>query len=173
LKSVRKRGYPENYCKMYQDVWGLKICILKYLNVYGPRQKPHPVQKFIPTFIDRALKGKPIPIWGTGKQTVDPIYVEDVVEATVRSWELGCWGETVEIGLGKPVPVIDVANMILELTGSDSKIEFLPMRSGEPLNPKYKLYADTRLMEKLLGLRPEDMTQLPDGIKKTLEWWRK
>lgn len=160
----------EGYCTMYNKMFNVDVCILRYLNVYGPGQTLH-IQKFVPTFIDRALKGEPIPIWGTGDQYVDPVYVGDVVEATVKAWNKDCFGyPPIDIGTGNPVKVIDVAKKIIELTESKSKIEFLPMRRGEPLVSRGLNCADTRLMGKLLGLC--DMTSLDEGLRKTIEWWR-
>lgn len=161
----------ESYCTMYNNIFHVDICILRFFNVYGPGQTLH-VQKIVPTFIDRALKGEPIPIWGTGFQCVDPVYMEDVVEATLKAWDKRCFRyPPIDIGSGNPVRVIDVAKKIIELTGSKSKIEFLPMRRGEPLVSRDPIRADTRLMGKLLGMY--DMTPLDEGLRKTLEWWRK
>lgn len=163
----------DSYCKMYEEVWKVKLSILKYLNVYGPRQMPYPVQKFIPTFIDSALKGMPIPIWGTGNQVVDPVYVSDTVEATVKAWEKRCWGEVIEVGVGKAIPVIDIAKKVIEMTESKSRIVFLPMRSGEPLKSEHRICADPYLMEKLLGLYRKNMIPLEEGLRKTIDWWKR
>lgn len=162
----------EDYCKMYQEQWNLKICVLRLLYVYGPRQKPYPVQKYVPTFISRALNNQPIPIWGTGQQHVDPLFVSDAAEATMRAWRYKRWKRTIEVGLGKGVPVIEVAKRILEITGSKSKLKFLPMRDGEPLHSKHRLYADTMLMKKLLLMHPQNMVQLHEGLRYTVDWWK-
>lgn len=161
------------YCKMYEKQWNLKICLLKPLNIYGPRQKAYPVQKYVPTFIQKALKNKPLPVWGTGNQKVDPVYIEDVVAAMIRAWEKQCWGKTIQVGLGKGWSVMQVAEMILELTQSKSKIELLPMRPGEPVKHGFPVIADTRMMEKSLNMHPEKMVQLVDGLVKTISWWSK
>lgn len=169
--TIQKRACEE-YCRMYEEQWNVKVAVLRYLYAYGPGQLPIPVQKYVPTFIYRALTNQPIPIWGTGKQHVDPVYVKDVAEATVRTWERQCWGETIEVGHGKGVPVLDVAKLILKLTASESEIRFLPMRPGEPLQCKYPLYADTGKMEHLLDMHPKTMTSLEEGLLMTVAWWR-
>jgi len=161
------------YCKMYQQQWQAKICILKPLNVYGPRQKPHPVQKYVPTFIDRAFKNESLPVWGTGQQFVDPVYVNDVAEAFVRAWEKERWGLTIEIGLGSNIPVLEVAETVLELIQSESKIEFLPMRPGEPEPHAFPVIANTHNMEKFLNIHPKRMFNLVDGLTETISWWKK
>lgn len=163
----------DTYCKMYQAQWDLKICVLKPLNVYGPRQKARPVQKYVPVFIQKALKGEALPVWGTGNQLVDPVYVEDVAEAMLRAWEKQCWGKTIYVGLGKGWSVMQVAEKILQLTRSKSKIQLLPMRPGEPLKHIYPVIADTRMMVKFLDMHSEEMVQLTDGLIKTIQWWSK
>lgn len=168
--TITKRAC-DGYCRMYAEVRGLNVCVIKPYNVYGPRQHARPVQKYVPTFIDRALKDEPIPVWGTGKQEVDPIYVEDTVKALALAIEKGM-NKTIEVGTGKPVRVLDVARKVVELTGSGSGIEFMPMRSGEPEKSKTRLYADTRRMRKFLGMNPEDMVTLDDGLARTIDWWR-
>lgn len=170
--TITKRACEE-YCKMYSEQWNLKICVLKLLYVYGPRQKPKPVQKYVPTFITKALKNEDLPIWGTGEQYVDPVYVTDIAESFMKVTEVGCWGKTIEVGLGLPVKVSYVANKIIELLKSKSKLKYLPMRPGEPLQTKSRnLYADTRNMKKFLGIDPKNMVQLPEGLKKTISWWK-
>lgn len=167
--TITKRACEE-YCLMYTSEWRVKTCIVKPLNAYGPRQEYSPVQKFIPTFIHQALRGEPIPIWGSGEQKVDPVYVSDVVEALIRAWQRGLWGEVIEVGLGRPISVVEVAKKILELTASKAILEFKPMRPGEP---KHSVtYARTRSMEELLGMRPAGMVQLEEGLSRTIEWWK-
>lgn len=169
--TITKRACDE-YCRMYEEQWGVKVCIIKSLNVYGPRQSYVPVQKYVPIFISRALKNQPLPVWGTGKQHVDPVYVKDVAEAMVRAWENKCWGETIEVGMGKGIPVLDVAKLIVKLAKSESKIERWPMRPGEPLTGKHRIYADTKKMQELLNMHPKDMTSLEKGLLMTIAWWR-
>lgn len=170
--TITKRA-TQSYCAMYSNVWGLKIAIIKPLHVYGPRQKCKPVQKYVPTFIDRALKNEPIPIWGDGKQTVDPVYVTDVAEALIRAWERKCWNHVIEVGHGKPVTVLEVAGLIRKMLKSHSLLDFLPMRPGEPLFPSQSLYANPRNQIELLDMLPDKMVQLEEGLEKTIEWWKK
>lgn len=170
--TITKRA-SEEYCRMYQEQHNLNICILKLLYVYGPRQKPKPVQKYVPTFITKALKNEDLPIWGTGEQYVDPIYVTDVAKSFMKATEVEAWGKTIEVGLGFPITVVDVANKIIEMLKSKSNLKFLPMRPGEPLHTKSRnLYADTQNMQKILGLAPKNMVQLSEGLKKTILWWK-
>lgn len=168
--TITKRSC-ERYCEMYREQWNVKVCVVKPFNVYGPGQKST-VQKYVPTFIQKALEGKDLPVWGTGNQMVDPVYIKDTVEALVRACRHECWGETIEVGSGEGCTVIDVAGTIIELTRSKSKIKFLPMRPGEPLLHEYPVIANVQAMKKLLGMSPEEMVQLPDGITRTISWWK-
>ena len=168
--TITKRSC-DDYCRMYAEVRGLDVCVVKPLNVYGPRQRARPVQKYVPTFIERALRNEPIPVWGTGEQEVDPVYVADVARALSLAMERGL-GQTIEVGTGRPIRVIDVARRVVELTGSRSEIRLLPMRPGEPERPATRLFADTRGMREVLGVDPDGMVPLDDGLRRTIDWWR-
>jgi UDP-glucose 4-epimerase len=174
--TITKRAC-DSYCQMYR-LMGMKICIIKPTNVYGPRQTTE-IQKCVPIFIKNALAGDPLPVYGTGEQLMDSIYVEDVAEAFVRSWERQCWGKIIEVGSGKSVTVLEMAEKILELTtpmpalGWKSKIQFLPMRFGEPQIHKQSTIANTWNLNKLLDLGEKNMMTLDEGLLKTIDWWRR
>ena len=109
-------------------------------NCFGPRERsllnpntlrPGEGRKFIAAAIISALRNESIPIFGDGEQSSDFVYIEECLEACIRAACDSAVGKTTEIGSGINTRIIDVAKLIIELTGSTSKIEFLPMRTGE------------------------------------------
>jgi len=158
----------EDYCGLYYEEFGLPVTILAYLNMYGPRQRSHPVQKFMPTFIEHALQNKPLPIWGSGKQTVDAVFVKDAAEATVASLRREeAIGKVMDIGTGVATKVIDVARLVISMCNSKSTVEFKPMRRGEP--PSYRLVGDISKAEKIIGWRAR--TALQQGLRLTIPFY--
>lgn len=160
----------EKFGIMYAQMHGLDFRAGRFFSLYGPGQKIHGVQKAIPTFIVRALGNEPIPVFGTGNQTADFIHAEDATEALVILGHMeNAHGEIVEIGTGEPTTVNFLANLIIKLCKSKSKIEHIPMRSGEPLDAQ--VVADTSKMTTLLQFSPK--ITLEDGLKETIDWYRK
>jgi len=160
----------EKFCLMYQKELGLRATIVQWFSVYGPGQKYRNVQKAVPTFIVRALKGEPIPIFGNGLQTADFIYVSDTVRATVLvAQNKKAEGKIIEIGSGKETRIKDMAKSIIKLTGSKSTIQYLPMRKGEDKNAH--VVANTRLLKKLVSYSPS--VRLEDGLQRTILYYQK
>lgn len=122
-------------CAMnFAEAWRLHhkvpVSHVRAFNVFGPGQKLGPVQKIIPTFATRAWRGLPIPIWGDGTQTVDLVYVDHVARMLVDALDYG-EGQVFDAGTGIALTVNEVAQMVLDYTGSKGGIEYLPMRKGE------------------------------------------
>ena len=157
----------ERYLEMYREIYGFKCVITRPFNVYGPGELLKEYRKAIPYFIIAALKNKPLEVFGTGEQTMDAIYIDDVIEALILSAEK-MPKEVVEIGTGKPIKVRDLARKIIELTGSKSKVVYKPMRKGETF-PSPIIRANGN-MERLLGFKPR--VSLEVGLKKTIEWYK-
>lgn len=168
--SITKEA-AERFALMYAREYGVDTRAARFFSLYGPGQKTrdHGVQKAIPTFIMSALNNEPLPIFGTGKQTADFIHAQDATEAMAILGHLeGLKGKVIEIGTGIPTEINFLAEMIIRLSGSKSKIEHLPMRSGEPLDAQ--VVADTTQMVKLLNFKPT--ITLEDGLKETVDWYK-
>lgn len=159
----------ERFGLMYNKEYGTQIVVVRGLNVYGPRQKHAPVRKVVPNFIRLALRNEPIEIYGDGEQLLDLIYVRDTVEILVRAllMDHGAYDHIIEAGSGKLVMVNDLARTIIEAAGSRSKLVHLPMRPGEPVHSVTKSDPST-----LAPLAYLPQTSLPDGIKRTVAWYR-
>lgn len=165
--SITKEA-SEKFCQMFQKEFGLRTTIVKWFSVYGPGQKHYGVQKAVPTFIVRALKNQPLPIFGNGKQVADFIHTSDTIRATILAAEnKKMEGKIVEIGTGKRMKVIDLAKIIIKESGSRSKLQFLPMRGGE--DPQIHPIANTKLLQDL-KFKPE--VDFKVGIRETIAYYK-
>lgn len=165
------------FTQMYHDVYGLKTVGLNIANIYGPREravleanpfKPGEGRKMMATFVEAALKNEPIPINGDGEQSSDFIFIDDVIDACMKAPNDAAVGKIIEIGTGISTSVKRVAELIIEITGSKSKIEFRPMRTGEV---KIDTKSDVLDAKKYLGW--EWHTKLEDGLRRTIPWYAK
>jgi nucleoside-diphosphate-sugar epimerase len=152
---------------MYRYVYGFQAVIVRPYNIYGPAEELIEYRKAIPYFVIAALRGEPLEIFGNGEQTMDAIYVDDAVEALVRSAEFAP-KETVEIGSSKPVKVKHLAERILDLTHATSPIVHVPMRRGEEKACEIRANGS---MSRLIGFSPR--ITLDEGLKKTIAWYSK
>lgn len=147
--------------------FGVPVSHVRAFNAYGPGQKhgPEHPQKYLPTFATLAWQGKPLPVWGNGLQTVDPVYSLDVAKMLVDATAYGN-DEIFDAGTGVPVSVLAVAGFVNGATGNLAGIDFLPMRPGEEL--------ETRIVAKgqgwdTLGWKPDlDWA----AMWKTVEWYK-
>jgi nucleoside-diphosphate-sugar epimerase len=119
----------------------------------------------ITQFINRLKLGKPPIIYGDGKQTRDFVYVEDVVEASIRALNSqNCVGEVINVGTGKPAAVNEIANVLMELfEEAGAKPEYGSPRAGDIQDS----YADIGKAGRVLGYRPK--IRLEEGIKRLLQ----
>ena len=151
----------EAYCTVFTRVYGLPTTILRYFNVYGPRQSPDSqYAAAIPRFIRAALSGTPLTLFGSGEQTRDFTYVGDVVEANLLAATSGVTG-LFNIGAGRAVTVRDLANTVRALTQSTSSLEYAPERPGDIAHSRADI---TRAG--VFGWHPQ--TPLLDGLRATI-----
>jgi UDP-glucose 4-epimerase len=108
----------------------LRVSHVRAFNVFGPGQKVGLPQKIVPTFASRAWLNEPIPVWGNGKQTVDLVYVDHVARMLVEALRFGD-DEIFDAGTGEATTVNQVAQWVLDITGSTAGVAYLPMRMGE------------------------------------------
>ncbi len=101
----------ELYCNFFHDYYGLPVAIGRFFNVYGPGEIPGKYRNVIPNFIYWALHGQPLPITGTGEETRDFTFVEDIVEGVLRLGVIPeAVGEAVNLASGTETKIIDLAN---------------------------------------------------------------
>jgi len=156
----------EKYLEFFGREKGLRYTILRYGNVYGPRQDPYGEAGVVAIFTERMLKGDEVIINGDGEYIRDYVYVEDVVEANVLAIERGD-GEVLNIGTGRGTSVNELFEMLKGITGYDREPTYGPPRPGD----LRKSILDPSKAKEILGWEPK--TALEEGLKKTVEWFRK
>lgn len=157
----------EYYLDFFNSHHKLSTASLRFFNVFGPRQNPTgPYASAVPVFIDKALKGEPITIFGDGKQTRDFIYVEDIVSALTFLANRRDTAGVFNAGYGKSTRIDDLATMIKQGTGSTSEVLFKEERAGDV---KHSYASADKLMK--LGWRP-DWT-FEKALEETVRSYRK
>ncbi len=147
----------------YARTYGLEAMITRCTNNYGPYQFP---EKLIPKTIIRAKEGLKIPIYGTGENVRDWIYVTDHCRAVEQVLNSGRRGEIYNISAGEERTNLFIAKFILEMLGkSEDQIEFVEDRPGH--DARYSL--DSSRIRKELGWRPE--RSFEEGLQTTVEWY--
>ena len=156
----------ELYCNYFHNYYGLPVAVARYFNVYGPGEVPGKYRNVIPNFIWLALHRKPLPITGTGEETRDFTFVEDVVDGTLRMGVVAeAVGEAVNLASETETRVIDLANWINELAGNDAGVVFKPRRDWDKV---VRRKASIEKAKKILGYTPK--TDIQAGLKRTYEW---
>jgi UDP-glucose 4-epimerase len=159
------KATAEEYLRVYHELYGLPVVALRYFNVFGPRQSFNQYAGVISVFINRALAGEPLVIFGDGKQTRDFIYVKDVVKANLLVAESRkANGRVFNVATGKQTSVLELAMKIIEITGATSSIIFDKPRPGDI---RHSL-ADISEIRKL-GFEPE--FSLEEGLRRTVEYY--
>jgi len=154
----------EQYLDYYHKEFGLDYTILRYANVYGPRQNPEGEAGVIAIFLSKLLKGKQPIINGDGKQTRDYIFVKDVVKANVMG--LTKKGGVYNIGTGKETDLIELLRKICQLGNFKVKEKHGPPLRGE----QRRSCLNCRKIEKEWGFKsPYSLTE---GIKETIKWFK-
>jgi dTDP-glucose 4,6-dehydratase len=135
--------------------------IMRIFNTYGPRMRPHD-GRAIPTFLRQALQDRPITVFGDGSQTRSFCYVDDLIRGMIALAESG-HHEPVNIGNPDEFTLLELAQAVVEVTGSRSEIvyEALPVDDPQVRQP------DISLAQDVLGWNPE--VPLRDGLRRTIE----
>ncbi len=142
------------------------IKVMRIFNTYGPNMHPND-GRVVSNFIVQALQGKDITVYGDGSQTRSFCYVDDLIEGMVRLMNSRD-GFTGPVNIGNPgeFTILQLAEMVIKLTGSSSKIIFEPLPSDDPLQRKPVI----DLAKKELGWEPT--IPLEEGLKKTIEYFK-
>jgi UDP-glucose 4-epimerase len=154
----------EQYVNLYNRLFGTEHAILRFANVYGPRQGASGEAGVVSIFCGNGIQGKPLKVYGDGKQTRDYIYVEDCVAAVRAAADYGKAGVW-NIGTGAEITVLDLAALVTRLTGGHSRPVFAPARAGELSRSAlaWKQAAQD------LGWRPA--TSLAEGVQSVISWF--
>jgi UDP-glucose 4-epimerase len=120
----------ERYLGVYKQVYGIDSVILRYANVYGPRQNPGGEAGVVAIFAGQMLKGEVPTIFGDGSKTRDYVFVDDIAEANLLALSKGN-GEIYNLGCGVQVSDYDIFNVIRRAVGFDQEPQYAPKRPGE------------------------------------------
>lgn len=155
------KRYAEAITMAYRESEGVDTGIVRIFNTYGPRMRPDD-GRVVSTFIDQALRGEPLTLFGDGSQTRSLCYVDDLVRGLVLMLDSS---EAGPINLGNPteLTVREIAELVLDLTGSKSTLEFRPLPKDDPTRRR----PDITLARTWLGWRPT--VAVDDGISRTIE----
>ena len=154
----------EYYLRILGQAWGIETACLRYFNVFGPRQDPQSAYAAaIPIFVSKALKGDDLVVHGDGSQTRDFIFVEDVAQANLLAWEKG--HGVYNVGNGKRITIRELAERIIERTGSTSRIVGAPGRAADV---KHSLSDISRLTA--LGFEPGK--DFDTGLDLTIDYFK-
>ena len=149
----------------YHRQHGVDIRVVRIFNTYGPRMNPQD-GRVVSNFIVQALKNEDLTVYGSGQQTRSFCYVDDLIEGMVRMME--CEGFMGPVNLGNPAEftMLDLAEMVIRLTGSRSKIVHLPLPADDPVQRKPVI----RLAEERLAWVPS--VTLEQGLLQTIEYFK-
>jgi nucleoside-diphosphate-sugar epimerase len=156
----------ERYCVSFTRVYhAFETVVLRYFNVFGPRQSPYSqYAAVIPIFITALAEGRPVTVYGDGEQSRDFTYVENVVEATLRAAEAdGVSGQIFNIATGSPASVNAVAGIIGRILDREVRTEHAAPRAGDIRDS----WADVSAAREQLGFEPR--VGLEEGLRATAE----
>jgi UDP-glucuronate decarboxylase len=145
---------------------GVDIRVVRIFNTYGPRMNPDD-GRVVSNFIVQALRGEDITVYGEGQQTRSFCYVDDLVEGFVRMMETEDFTGPVNLGNPGEFTILELAEAVIRLTGSSSKIIQQPLPEDDPLQRK----PDITLAREKLGWEPT--VPLEEGLKRTIQFFEK
>lgn len=157
----------ELYCNFFHNHYALKVVKPRFFNSYGPGEVPGQYRNVIPNFIYWAMKGRPLPITGTGEETRDFTYVMDIVDGLLRAGSMdNAVGCEFNLASGVETRIIDLANMINQITGNEAGIKFAQRRKWDT---KPRLLASIDRARELIGYNPA--TCFEEGLQHTIQWF--
>ena len=158
------KRFAEAITLAYHRSHGIDTKIVRIFNTYGPHMRDHD-GRAIPNFIDQALKGEPVTVYGDGSQTRSFCCVSDLIDGIYKLMNSDL-NEPVNIGNQNEMTLLELAKKIIELTGSKSRIEYKPL----PINDPKVRRPDIAKAKKELGWQP--VVVLDHGLKNTIDWFK-
>jgi dTDP-glucose 4,6-dehydratase len=155
------KRYAEALTMAYHRQQGVDTAIVRIFNTYGSKMRPHD-GRAIPTFLRQALQDRPITVFGDGTQTRSFCYVDDLIRGIIQLAESG-FHNPVNIGNPNEFTLLELANTVLEVTGSRSEILFEALPTDDPQVRQ----PDITLAREILGWEPA--VELREGLQRTIE----
>ena len=156
------------YCQMFTRLYGFETVVIRYFNVFGPRQDPgSPYSGVISLFATALIEGRQPVIYGDGEQTRDFTYVANVVDGVLRACEAPkAAGEAINVACGTRISLNELLRVMNTVVGTDLQPIYKETRAGDVKDSQ----ADITKARTLLGYSP--LVGLEDGLRHTLEWCR-
>lgn len=152
----------EALCYTYHCLYGIDITVLRYFTVYGPAGRP---DMSLFRFVQWISEGRPVIVYGDGKQSRDFTYVDDIARGTVAGLRpLGF--EVINLGSDQPVVLMDAIRLVEHLLGGKARVEFSPRHPADVM----ATWADIGKAEHLLGWRPR--TPFAEGVRRLVDWYQ-
>jgi UDP-glucose 4-epimerase len=159
----------ELYCNYFHDYYKMPLAIARYFNVYGPGEVPGKYRNVIPNFTWLAMNGQSLTIMGTGEETRDFTFVEDIVDGTLRMGVIPeAVGEAINLASETETRVIDLVNWINEITGNKAPTGYTDRRDWDKV---IKRRASIEKARRILGYEPK--TPMKTGLRRVHEWLKK
>jgi dTDP-glucose 4,6-dehydratase len=158
------KRFQESITMAYHRFHGLETRIARIFNTYGPRMRLND-GRVIPAFMGQALRGEDLTVFGDGKQTRSFCYVDDQIEGIYRLL-LSNYSLPVNIGNPEEISILDFAEEIISLTGTDQKIVFKPLPQDDPMQRQ----PDITKAREILGWQPK--VERPEGMSRTFEFFK-
>ena len=156
----------EQYVQLYQRLYHLNYVILRYSNVYGPRQDPHGEAGVIAIFTQAMLEARQTQIFGGGEQERDFVFVSDVVQANILAMQQGD-GQAINVGTGQATSINHIFEVLQGIIQYRLEAVHRPQRLGEV----YRISLDWGKAARILGWSPQ--INLEEGLRQTVEFFRK
>lgn len=166
------KAAAEHFCFAYHRL-GLPVVILRYFNVYGPRLDKIDVGRVITIFMGQVLRGDPVTVIGDGSQTRCFTYIDDAIRATVESgMNDRAVGEILNVGSDVETSLLELAETMIRIAGSPSKIVFVPQEAvyGESYEDVPRRVPCVKRTQEILGVEAE--TPLEKGLRQTIDWFK-
>jgi len=159
----------ELYCNFFHDYYKLPTVRLRFFNVYGPWGTPGIYKNVIPNFLYWSMQGKQLPVMGSGNETRDYTFVDDLVDGLLRAGIVkDAIGQAINLGSGVETKSMELAKKVNEVTGNKAGIKQVPIRDWDKQDGRR--VASIEKARKLLGYEPQ--FKLKDGLKKTHTWFK-
>ncbi len=155
----------EMYLYLFKHNYGLDFSVLRYPNVYGPRQDPHGEAGVVAIFAGQMLNGQPVTINGTGEQVRDFVYVTDCAQGNLDLLEKGS-GRVYNLGYGIGTDINEIFTHLKAITGYPQLARYGPAKAGET----FRIYLDATRAADELGWQPT--IPLEEGLRRTVEYFR-
>jgi UDP-glucose 4-epimerase len=162
------KTFNEGLLRSFNEMYGLDYVALRYFNVYGPRMDVHGVYtEVLIRWMERIAAGQAPLIYGSGTQTMDFVYIEDIARANILAAKSDASDEVFNIASGTETSLLELAHLLLDVMGSNLQLEHAAERT---VNPVPRRLADTTAAERLLGFKAE--VGLEQGLSRLVEWWQ-